>query len=76
MTRKLKKGIALFLTILMVVTMWTVPVYAEGTIEVIFEGVNVTVKSGTVGDNAASYGEDYVLTVEVSEGYTVYDSDV
>lgn len=76
MTRKLKKGIALFLTILMVVTMWTVPVYAEGTIEVIFEGVNVTVKSGTVGDNAASYGEDYVLTVEVSEGYTVYDTDV
>jgi len=68
MKKTIKKGFALFLTVLLVVTMWTVPVYAEGSIDVIFSGVNAILKEGTTGENAASADEDYSLTVEFEDG--------
>lgn len=54
------------LTIIMTMTLWTAPVYAEGGVDVIIQSQNITVISG---DDTWDGISDYTAVFELEDGY-------
>ena len=76
MKKRISKIMAMLLTCTVLATSVSLPSSAQSGVDVSFQGMNVTAKGTNIGEGAATAEEDYVLELDVNDGYEISDISV
>lgn len=76
MKKRISKIMAMLLTCTVLATSVSLPSSAQSGVDVSFQGMNVTAKGTNIGEGAATVEEDYVLELDVNDGYEISDISV
>lgn len=76
MKKRISKIMAMLLTCAVLATSVSLPSSAESGVDVSFKGMNVTAKGTNIGEGAATAEEDYVLELDVKDGYAITNMEV